>query len=187
MSDDKLNALDNRVTELVTITGRLVGTVTGLGEQQNKFAEEQKRLAEEQKITSGRLDDALRIILEQGQQQKEFAEEQKRFAEEQKRFAEEQKRLAEEQKRLAEEQKILNEEQRKTSERLDKMIDVLIEQTKQQEQFRKETNENFASLRVENKVINRKVEWATTTSLDADKRVEVLEMRVAKLEEKIAA
>jgi hypothetical protein len=180
MSDDKLNALDNRVTELVTITGRLVGTVTGLGEQQNKFAEEQKRLAEEQKITSGRLDDALRIILEQGQQQKEFAQEQKRFAEEQ-------KRLAEEQKRLAEEQKILNEEQRKTSERLDKMIDVLIEQTKQQEQFRKETNENFASLRVENKVINRKVEWATTTSLDADKRVEVLEMRVAKLEEKIAA
>ena len=64
MSDEKIDALDRRVTELLTITGRLVETVTNLAEQQNKFAEEQRRLAEEQRITSAKLDDALRVILE---------------------------------------------------------------------------------------------------------------------------
>ena len=124
MSDEKLDALNGRVTELVTITGRLVETVTNLAEQQNKFAEEQKRFAEQQRIMSGQLDDAFRVILDQN---------------------------------------------------------------KKDEEFRSETNENFARLRNENKIINRKVEWSTTTSLDADKRVEALEIRVMQLKQKIAA
>ena len=152
MSDEKLSALDQRVTQLVTMTGKLIETVTNLAEQQNKFAEEQR-------ITSGRLDDAIRIILEQNKKQDEFAEEQKR---------------------LAKEQQI-------TSGKLGDVIKVMLEKDKKDEEFRNKTNENFVKLREENKVINRKVEWATTTSLDADKRVEALEVRVAQLEQKIAA
>lgn len=124
MSDEKLDNLDKRVTQLLTMTGKLIESVNVLAEQQNKFAEQQNKLAEEQRITSGRLDDAIRVILEQ---------------------------------------------------------------KKEQEEFRQENNENFLKLREENKIINRKVEWSTITSLDADKRVEALELRVAKLEEKLVA
>ena len=70
---------------------------------------------------------------------------------------------------------------------LHEALRVILDQNKKDEEFRSETNENFARLRDENKIINRKVEWSTTTSLDADKRVEALEIRVTQLEQKIAA
>lgn len=145
MSEEKIDAVDRRITELVNITGNLVKAVNQLAEQQNKFAEQQNK-----------------------------------FAEQQNKFADEQQRLAEEQQRLAGQQIL-------TTNRLDDVIRIVHEQNKQHEEFRKETNKNFTTLREENKIINRKVEWSTTTSLDADKRVKALEIRVAKLEEKIAA
>ena len=116
-----------------------------------------------------------------------LAEQQNRLAEQQNKFAIEQNRLAEQQNKFAESQNKLAEEQRITKGRLEDVIRVVIESDKKHEEFRRETNENFEILREENKIINRKVEWATTTSLDAEKRVEALEQRVAKLEEKFAA
>lgn len=121
------------------------------------------------------------------EQQNRLAEQQNKFAIEQNRLAEQQNKFAESQNKLAEEQKKFGEEQRITKGRLEDVIRVVIESDKKHEEFRRETNENFEILREENKIINRKVEWATTTSLDAEKRVEALEQRVAKLEEKFAA
>jgi hypothetical protein len=128
-----------------------------------------KRVNELLMIT-GKLVEAVNLI---GEQQKVFAENLRIIGEQQQKFAEEQKRLAEEQKI--------------TSGRLDDVIRVVINLDKKHEEFRQETNENFAKLREENRVTNRKVEWATTTALDADKRVEDLETRVAKLEERFAS
>jgi hypothetical protein len=144
MSDEKLSALDGRVAQLVTMTGKLIETVTTLTEQEDEFSEEQK-------MTSSRLHEALKAILKKNKTQEEFEA-----------------------------------QQRVTSEQLDNELKAILKRN-EQEEFRCETNDNFVKLREENKVINRKVEWATTTSLDADKRVEALEIRVAELEQKIAA
>ena len=123
-----------------------------------------------------------------------FTEKQKNYTEQQNKFAEEQKitssKLHEEIKAILKKNKSQEEfeaRQKMTSEQLHDEIRVILDQNKKDEEFRNETNENFAKLRDENKIINRKVEWSTITSLDADKRVEALEVRVAELEQKIAA
>lgn len=123
-----------------------------------------------------------------------FTKKQKNYTEQQNKFAEEQEitssKLHEEIKAILKKNKSQEEfeaRQKMTSEQLHDEIRVILDQNKKDEEFRNETNENFAKLRDENKIINRKVEWSTTTSLDADKRVEALEVRVAQLEQKIAA
>lgn len=77
--------------------------------------------------------------------------------------------------------------QKINSGRLEDVIRVVLEMKNNDEEFRRETNENFKKLRNESRVTNRKVEWTTNTSLDAQKRAEDLEIRVARIEEIIAA
>lgn len=88
--------------------------------------------------------------------------------------------LTEQQKAFAEQQKILTAQ-------LSDVVRVVISLDKKQDVTREEMNENFEKIHNESRILHRKTDWASATSLDADKRVEALETRVTKLEEKLAA
>lgn len=117
----------------------------------------------------------------------DLTEQQKAFAEQQKQFDGQIKSLAEQQNKTGEQIKALAEQQRITGGQLADVARVVIETKSQQDEFREETRENFDKLHKEMRVTNRKVDWSSTTALDAQKRVEDLEARVRRLEEKAAA
>lgn len=81
----------------------------------------------------------------------------------------------------------LAEQQKITSVQLADMVRVVISLDKKQDAVREEMSENFEKIHSESRILHRKTDWAGATAIDADKRVEELETRVAKLEEKLAA
>lgn len=71
MSDEKIDRIDQRVNELVNITGNLVTAVTGLitqvkdnSEQIKANSEQIKNLAQQQQLTTNQLTDVVRIVIE---------------------------------------------------------------------------------------------------------------------------
>ena len=123
MSDEKIDRIDRRVNELVTITGNLVTAVTGLITKVDTHSEQIAELIKSQQIMSGQIADIARVVI-------------------------------------------------KTDKRL--------------ENLEQKVDEGFEEFRKEFRIVNRKIDWMADTSLDALKRVEDLESRVAQIEQKIA-
>lgn len=123
MSDEKIDRIDRRVNELVTITGNLVTAVTGLITKVDTHSEQIAQLIKSQQIMSGQIADIVRVVI-------------------------------------------------KTDKRL--------------ENLEQKVDEGFEEFRKEFRIVNRKIDWMADTSLDALKRVENLESRVAQIEQKIA-
>jgi len=123
MSDEKIDRIDRRVNELVTITGNLVTAVTGLITKVDTHSEQIAELIKSQQVISNQLADVARVVIETSKRVRDLEE---------------------------------------------------------------KVDEGFEEIGKEFRIVNRKIDWTTNTSLDALTRVEDLESRVAQIEQKIA-
>ena len=81
MSDEKIDRIDRRVTELVNITGNLVTAVTELTAQVKEItaqvkdnSEQIKNLAQQQYLTTNQLTDVARVVIETSNRVKNLEE-----------------------------------------------------------------------------------------------------------------
>ncbi len=144
MSEEKLDRIDQRLTELVGITGNLVTTVRELVGKVEDNTERITSLEDQQRVMS-----------------KEISMMSKQIS-------------------------AVTEQQKTTSAQLADVVRVVIKTDQRVEAMDSRMEEGFEELHNESRIANRKIDWATNTSLDAQKRVEDLESRVAKIEEKIS-
>ena len=80
----------------------------------------------------------------------------------------------------------LTESQQIMSGQIADIVRVVIKTDKRLENLEQKVDEGFEEFRKEFRIINRKIDWMADTSLDALKRVEDLESRVAQIEQTIA-
>ena len=158
MSDEKIDRIDQRVTELVNITGNLVTAVTELSTQVKEVTVQVKEVTV---------------------QVKENTEQIKVQSEQIKLHSEQIKVHSEQINKLTESQQIM-------SGQLADIARVVIKTDKRLENLEQKVDEGFEELGKGFSVANRKIDWTTNTSLDALTRVEDLESRVAQIEQRIA-
>ena len=137
MSDEKIDRIDQRVNELVNITGNLVTAVTELTVQVKEITVQVKENTEQIKVHSEQIN------------------------------------------KLTESQQVM-------SGQLADIARVVIKTDKRLENLEQKVDEGFEEFRKEFRIVNRKIDWTTNTSLDALTRVEDLESRVAQIEQTIA-
>ena len=150
MSDEKLDRIDQRVTELVNITGNLVTAVTELTAQVKEITAQVKEITVQVKENTEQ-------IKVQGEQIKVHSEQINK----------------------------LTESQQVMSGQLADIARVVIKTDKRLENLEQKVDEGFEEFRKEFRIVNRKIDWTTNTSLDALTRVEDLESRVAQIEQRI--
>ncbi len=164
MSDEKLDRIDQRVTELVNITGNLVTAVTGLSTQVKEITAQVTGLTTQ---VSGL-----------ATQVKEITVQVKENTEQIKVQGEQIEVHSEQINKLTESQQIM-------SGQLADIARVVIKTDKRLENLEQKVDEGFEEFRKEFRIVNRKIDWTTNTSLDALTRVEDLESRVAQIEQRI--
>ena len=158
MSDEKIDRIDQRVTELVNITGNLVTAVTELSTQVKEITVQVKEITVQVKEVTVQVKENTEQIKVQGEQIKLHSEQINK---------------------LTESQQIM-------SGQLADIVRVVIKTDKRLENLEQKVDEGFEEFRKEFRIVNRKIDWMADTSLDALKRVENLESRVAQIEQKIA-
>ena len=158
MSDEKIDRIDQRVTELVNITGNLVTAVTELSTQGKEITVQVKEVTVQVKENTEQ-------IKVQGEQIKVQSEQIKVHSEQI--------------NKLTESQQIM-------SGQLADIARVVIKTDKRLENLEQKVDEGFEELGKGFSIANRKIDWTTNTSLDALTRVEDLESRVAQIEQRIA-
>ncbi len=158
MSDEKIDRIDQRVTELVNITGNLVTAVTELSMQVKEVTVQVKEVTVQVKENTEQ-------IKVQGEQIKVQSVQIKLHSEQI--------------NKLTESQQIM-------SGQLADIARVVIKTDKRLGNLEQKVDEGFEELGKGFSVANRKIDWTTNTSLDALTRVEDLESRVAQIEQRIA-
>ena len=150
MSEEKLDKIDRRLTELVNVTGNLVTTVREL---------------------VGKVDDNSKRISSLEEHQKEMSKQISA--------------VTKQQEATSKQISAVTEQQKVTSAQLADVVRVVIKTDQRVEKMSQRMEQGFEELHNESRIANRKIDWAANTSLDAQKRVEDLESRVSKIEEKV--
>ena len=166
MSDEKIDKIGGKLDELVNVTGNLVQAVQLLTRQQQKFEERQQSFEIKLQTVETKL--------------QTFEKSLQTFEIKLQTFEGTLQTVVNKVEQFGEQLKINNG-------RVEDIARIVIGIDKKLTESNRETVIEIAAVRKENFVTSRKLEWATTTALDADNRVEMLESRVTKIEEKLAA
>jgi len=179
MSDEKIDRIDRRVNELVTITGNLVTAVTGLTTQVGEITTQVTGLTTQVGEITTQVTGLTTQVSGLATQVSGLATQVTEITAHVKENTEQIKVHSEQINRLIESQQIM-------SGQIADIARVVIKTDKRLENLEQKVDEGFEEFRKEFRIVNRKIDWTANTSLDAHTRVEDLENRVAQIEQKIA-